>query len=760
MSVRKGMKKHTMMLLLILVPFIIVLFLNEVFNLDDRLRYLKRTSPKHTVIGVLWPSLGNPEIIPVQRDGPALVEAIISLDSMLEIGDIQGKLIPVGLIAERHEVILETLSVEKKPLNKIENRGRWGAWILQNTAMTYRVNFVVPQKYLTDNKLRTLCNLQCNVKGKIFEKANAVFLTSSSFDKLTVLYASDIHVASRWDDIEADVEKYFPAKKNVSSMVNTILPFDSADMLTNEMFKKSFLNPNRAFSKLIREANVLFDRGEIEFLVLAGDLVDYKFKHERSDSGNGYEDTEWSVFEDILMGRYRDSERLRVPVFMTTGNHDYRLYPYSLQVYGIRHCGIPDDFTMEYLRRYGNMRSITYHISDLDSIRIDSGIDNSLNYYYQKLNPFDDYSFKLGGVKHIFIDTGSDNVCHLSNLFSSRRWLFVKGLQNAVENPNSNGLQDDQLKFIESEIMCEDTATPVILYTHAPFINNRPDNELPGGPEESPLPLIIPLTAPSNNDSDNILKYEDGLVKSRLNISALFQNQFPVFSLLTKRRGQALIMSGHVHHRVEFGIDRDSGQLYSSGYSNSSNLGHILQKRLLFLQGPAIGHVERSYQEGSVPSYRFIKIKGKSIAAVQYKQLAMSPFDKHFATIHYKNIGESIRELAVRFSKMETYKDIGHGRILHRIVLIFSESTSPYLWQNNKKPRLEVSPGVRIADDSVNWDADNKMISLMVEDTNLVNLKITNFFANGKISLITETFTQRSNGYESEGAVWHHNILE
>ncbi|HEX6802496.1 MAG TPA: metallophosphoesterase [Terriglobales bacterium] len=103
---------------------------------------------------------------------------------------------------------------------------------------------------------------------------------------------------------------------------------------------QNFQNFNGRFREFIRWANKMADDGELDFVWALGDLVDF-CRTGLFDRCEG--DTNWPTFLEMVAGSAAEAQRgnagLRVPIFTSTGNHDWRPYPYSpafrLEMFGI-----------------------------------------------------------------------------------------------------------------------------------------------------------------------------------------------------------------------------------------------------------------------------------------------------------------------------------------------------------------------------------------------------------------------------------------
>ncbi|MFI5107268.1 MAG: metallophosphoesterase family protein [Terriglobales bacterium] len=137
------------------------------------------------------------------------------------------------------------------------------------------------------------------------------------------VHLTDLHVAARNDMWEAEV----PAVIEGSPVTPG---------------SQDFKNFNTRLRDFIKWANQEADEGRLDFVFMLGDLVDFcrtgLFDRTPDDSN-------WSALIEILT----DQQGLRVPIFTTTGNHDWRTFPYSpgfrLDLFGItKKCADELDF--------------------------------------------------------------------------------------------------------------------------------------------------------------------------------------------------------------------------------------------------------------------------------------------------------------------------------------------------------------------------------------------------------------------------------
>lgn len=143
-------------------------------------------------------------------------------------------------------------------------------------------------------------------------KFHAVQFVESRNKGCNFIHLTDLHVAKRNDEILDEVLKV----KNTRDCTE---------------IERSYVNFNDKLREFIRIANGLADKGELDFVVITGDLVDFAFLGwedcQNSDENN------WKTFVNIITGGGKEGIKgnpgIKVAAYTSTGNHDWRVHPYN-----------------------------------------------------------------------------------------------------------------------------------------------------------------------------------------------------------------------------------------------------------------------------------------------------------------------------------------------------------------------------------------------------------------------------------------------
>jgi 3',5'-cyclic AMP phosphodiesterase CpdA len=198
-------------------------------------------------------------------------------------------------------------------------------------------------KGTSKTKLRSrLFDLVLKDKSGKWERVNyhAVQINKGPIKDLKFIHLTDLHIAKRNDEMLSEI-----VKQKTTAL--------------REEIENHFVNFNDMFRRFIQKANNLADEGKLDFVVITGDIVDFAFQG-WEDKVN-WDENNWKYFVDIVIGRGKERERkissndkddkqktstrdkkqkkeiynhgIKIAVFTSTGNHDWRLYPYDPKSY-------------------------------------------------------------------------------------------------------------------------------------------------------------------------------------------------------------------------------------------------------------------------------------------------------------------------------------------------------------------------------------------------------------------------------------------
>jgi predicted MPP superfamily phosphohydrolase len=265
---------------------------------------------------ILSPSIGCPQIIDLNEDDVSISAIIASTEAMF--GNWSLSLSSSYQLDGNNQIpLIEKHVVELSPdssylPSSIEGaRDNISKEVFQNVlggnVKIFKVTLSLAKSgayTLMGTCYSCLCDLKCSLSQK---KPHAVFLTKKNNNGLRFIHLTDLHIARRNDLI----------KNEIATVSGPITGFN---------------NFNDNLRKFIKEANRLADKGELDLVLIGGDLIDF-VNHGVSDSGSEPSNN-WQVFLEIFTGFGHEHQKgnhgIKVPVFTATGNHDWRLHPYSI----------------------------------------------------------------------------------------------------------------------------------------------------------------------------------------------------------------------------------------------------------------------------------------------------------------------------------------------------------------------------------------------------------------------------------------------
>jgi hypothetical protein len=265
-----------------------------------------------------------------------------------------------------------------------------------------------------------------------------------------------------------------------------------------EAAAKNFNNFNDNFRQFIRYANKLHKKGELDFIMMTGDLVDYVFEDGPKTQVWGpfffeaktYHNNNFVYFESIIRGLTGkpdqvQNEELKVPVFTSLGNHDYRTRAY----YPLFEVDVPgSNETVEQFGPFNITRDeakivtedllhVTHTVStdtSIDMIKPDrENRGGNLDYYFRHICRESSYIVALGNHQVVMIDGKWDDGTIEGTWDAIKYYLGFRG----EATDNFAGGSPDSVGFVAAEFDMVRGALQknglVIIGVHAPLINPK-----------------------------------------------------------------------------------------------------------------------------------------------------------------------------------------------------------------------------------------------------------------------------------------------
>src|SRR5579885_149049 len=347
--------------------------------------------------------------------------------------------------------------------------------------------------------------------SEIRENNHALCVYESIGNDLKFIHSTDLHLARRNDKILEMIKNKAPRS-------------------AYEDARENFINFNENFRRLIRYANSHSD--EIDFLIVSGDIIDYYQPDELYNpdpldtSVCPFEESNLSIFCGSVMGMgLNQNNELTIPIFTTTGNHDFRPYHYSMSEEGqFKNFGLKDEYI--------------HYLDETPVIRPDSILTANIKWlkdYFKRVNPDLNYLVRFGSIDLLFLDGGKDNYSFFSHL-----WDAIGG------SPDTDCTTDLQMEIIDSYFEQKKNEGPIFMVMHTPPVNIR------GKYVKEELYEDFRKEKTGNGWID----YRDRDL-SYGSLAYNWERFLEVLTGLTNERGYKIdmVLSGHAHQDIEFRLE-------------------------------------------------------------------------------------------------------------------------------------------------------------------------------------------------------------
>jgi hypothetical protein len=519
---------------------------------------------------IIWPAPGFPAFLEPPDSRLDLIVASRKPDA----GDLRGWAEHIALCERAGEASIPLIPEEIAPAEAGEIAARAAQFSLLPGAAGLcftRVRVQVPQ-LRQDGIARTVQLFDLCAHG-VVERPRSVAVFRQKRTTLNLAFACDLHVAALWDEIAAAVDRHAPA------------------------LGEALIHPHRNLERFIGEANSLAARGDLDLVVLGGDLVDHVHTVPRAAQTD---DAATNVDRLLAM-----LDRLEVPALAIPGNHDYRSYPRRPRSSGLQVVGIPAELTRPLLRKSGLWDAWPLGRRDLDALRItDAAGMPALADYLRQVAPTTDYCCSLSGIRLLCVSSGCDILAKWREVERARWGLLLRGLPTARYHPDSEGFSEDCLARIRGWLQ---EGRGSALFFHAPLLAARGN--------ECIQERVARLGLEPQNSLDARVRFERRMQEVGFRCGISFRNPGAVIQELAAAVGPAATFSGHLHRAGAMEIDRRTMQIRSLD-PNQAAAG---PDTITLLTAPALGQLNPG--EGRRPGYLLARFADGALVSVRQRDL-------------------------------------------------------------------------------------------------------------------------------------------
>jgi 3',5'-cyclic AMP phosphodiesterase CpdA len=414
------------------------------------------------------------------------------------------------------------------------------------------------------------------VRGDTVLRSRCVAVRAADAKGARIAFVTDLHLAAIWDVLADAIARHAP------------------DLAA------SYLNPRVHLAAAVAELDALAARGELDAVVLGGDLVDHVYRVPRSRLTGRSEESNVPLVVEALAA-------LRAPTFAIPGNHDFRLCPWRPRAYGLKELGIPVLRTAALLRAADLWDALPYRLSDLDALRSrEPGGRTALAQHLRELAPTTDRTVAIGALELVLVSTGRDLLPRWRSLERERRASLVRALPTTWLYPDLEGMGEPQLALIADAIAAaRASGRGVALFQHGPLFHP---------PERRPVEAHIDRLDPGDDDGiAGRVAFERRLRASGLRRGVFFRNPAPLVRTLRAAKTPVAVFAGHTHRTHAMALDAADGALRTTPLAAAASSA----ERVALVFAPSLGQTDVLCEEA--PGWLVARFEDGALAEIAFR---------------------------------------------------------------------------------------------------------------------------------------------
>lgn len=500
---------------------------------------------------ILWPAPGSPALL--EADETEL-EALVLHGGDLESLRAFAAELALRSVGDGERVGLRVAAIEP-PTAALEMRAA-DALALEGVAALGRARLRLCADRIPTPIAPSRVRCFDLVRGDTRVRSRAVAVRAPVPRSVVLAFATDLHLAAIWDSLALAIARHAP------------------DLAAG------YLDPRVQLARLVSVLNAAADRGEVDVVVLGGDLVDHVYRVPRGRITGLGDESNVSLLVDALAS-------LRVPSFAIPGNHDFRLCPWRPRSYGLRELGIPADRTNALLLAADLWDAWPIRLADLHALQShEPGGRSALAQHLLQVAPVTDHRVTLGELDLVFASTGRDLLPRWRSLERARLPALLRALRTTWMYPDLEGMRDAQLAALAAAFgAAEAGGRGVALFQHAPLFHP---------PERGGVEACVQRRDPGDDDRlATRVAFERRLHASGLRRGVFFRNPAPWVRALRQSRAPVAVFAGHVHRGHAMELRRADGGLGSTSMEAAASDAD----RAALVTAPSLGQTDVRCEE-------------------------------------------------------------------------------------------------------------------------------------------------------------------